>query len=67
MVQTWRVLPCMRRAAGVLCRDTYLLAYMASLDLGSRDIAYSNLIQAALMRTVEGFAPNYVSSCLQPS
>jgi hypothetical protein len=42
-----------------VCRDNYLLAYMASLEAESLDIAYSNLIQTSLMRTMEGFVPNF--------
>ena len=39
--------------------DNFLLAYMASLEAESLDIAYSNLIQTAQMRTMEGFVPNF--------
>ena len=41
--------------------DNYFLAYMASLDTESLDVAYSNLIQLTLGRTMEGFVPNHVS------
>ena len=41
--------------------DNYFLAYMASLEAESLDIAYSNLIQLTLGRTLEGFVPNHVS------
>jgi hypothetical protein len=39
--------------------DTYFLALMASLQDGiARDLAYANLIQVTLGRTVAGFVPN---------
>ena len=34
---------------------------MASVESASKDIAYSNLMQTALMRTIEGFVPNFAS------
>jgi putative isomerase len=41
--------------------DNYFLAYMASCEAASKDIAYSNLLQTTLMRTVSGFVPNFAS------
>jgi len=41
--------------------DNYFCAYMASLEAPSKDIAYSNLIQTTLMRTISGFVPNFAS------
>ena len=34
---------------------------MASLESASKDIAYSNLMQTTLMRTISGFVPNFAS------
>jgi hypothetical protein len=34
---------------------------MASMSADSLDIAYSNLIQNVLMRTIDGFVPNFAS------
>jgi hypothetical protein len=41
--------------------DNLFLAWMASLEASSKDIAYSNLIQVVQGRTVEGFVANYKS------
>ena len=41
--------------------DNFFLTYMASLSRDSLDIAYSNLIQNVLMRTIDGFVPNFAS------
>lgn len=39
--------------------DTYFLALMASIEAGvARDLAYANLIQVTLGRTLMGFVPN---------
>jgi len=34
---------------------------MAATDAESKDLAYSNVIQTCLMRTMEGFVPNFAS------
>ena len=41
--------------------DNLFCAYMASLEARSLDIAYNNLIQIVLARTMEGFVPNFAS------
>jgi putative isomerase len=41
--------------------DNLFLAWMASMEAASLDIAYSNLIQVVQGRTVYGFVPNYHS------
>jgi putative isomerase len=41
--------------------DGFFLVYMASLEEESLDIAISNLIQNCLMRTIEGFVPNFAA------
>ena len=43
----------------LFCWDNLFLAWMASIDADSKDIAYSNLIQIVLSRTMFGFVPNY--------
>jgi hypothetical protein len=45
----------------LLQQDNLFLAWMASLEASSKDIAYSNLIQVVQSRTVYGFVPNYHS------
>ena len=42
--------------------DNLFLAYMASLEEESLDIAFSNLMQIALARTQDGFVPNFASA-----
>jgi putative isomerase len=42
--------------------DNYFLSYMASIEGGYlKDVAYMNLIQLSLSRTLTGFVANYVS------
>ena len=53
--------PLLASPVSLLPRDNYLCAYMASLEADSLDIAYSNLMQTALMRTTAGFTPNFAS------
>jgi len=43
----------------LFCWDNLFLAWMASLEADSRDIAYSNLIAIVQARTMFGFVPNY--------
>jgi hypothetical protein len=45
----------------LFCWDNLFLAWQASLEADSKDLAYSNLIQIVQARTAPGFVPNYHS------